>query len=91
MSSKIVWSVSDSTHPCDPQKSTKMAVSAPWYLAQLHQLTSFADNPSRGDLAWGEEVIRLESSKYSVTVPAGLKNGQYILRHEVYCTVSFPL
>nr|AAM22493.1 family 61 endoglucanase [Phanerodontia chrysosporium] len=40
-------------------------------------------NPSRGDLAWGEEVIRLEGSKYSVTIPAGLKPGQYLLRHEI--------
>ncbi|GJE96295.1 glycosyl hydrolase family 61 protein [Phanerochaete sordida] len=40
-------------------------------------------NPSRGDLAWGEEVIRLEDSIYSVTIPAGLKPGQCILRHEI--------
>ncbi|KAI0826292.1 glycosyl hydrolase family 61-domain-containing protein [Irpex lacteus] len=42
-------------------------------------------NPDRGsDLAWGEELLRLKTnSKYSVNVPAGLENGEYILRHEI--------
>ncbi|KAI0682924.1 glycosyl hydrolase family 61-domain-containing protein [Cytidiella melzeri] len=41
-------------------------------------------NPDRGsDLAWGEELLRLKNSIYSVNVPAGLENGEYILRHEI--------
>lgn len=50
----------------------------------LANLTYPPDNPDRGDLAWGEEVIRLKNSIYSVNVPAGLANGEYILRHEVW-------
>ncbi|KAJ3555081.1 hypothetical protein NM688_g2773 [Phlebia brevispora] len=40
-------------------------------------------NPYRGDIPWGENVIRLETQVYSVHIPEGLKPGEYLLRHEI--------
>ncbi|KAI0275208.1 glycosyl hydrolase family 61-domain-containing protein [Gloeopeniophorella convolvens] len=41
-------------------------------------------NPNReDDLIWGESFLHLTPSQYQVTIPAGLANGQYLLRHEL--------
>jgi cellulase len=34
-------------------------------------------------MPWGENILHQMPSYYRVTIPAGLQNGQYILRHEV--------
>lgn len=40
-------------------------------------------NPARTATPWGENLLHLTPSQYSVTIPSGLKTGQYIIRHEV--------
>ncbi|KAI0275209.1 glycosyl hydrolase family 61-domain-containing protein [Gloeopeniophorella convolvens] len=40
-------------------------------------------NPNRANLPWGESFLHLTPSQYLVTVPSGLANGEYILRHEL--------
>lgn len=52
-------------------------------LSHAHILTSLSDNPTRTGIPWGEDIIRVKGSQYSVTVPAELENGEYILRHEI--------
>jgi hypothetical protein len=46
-----------------------------------------ADFPDRvingASMMWGERILHLTPSYYRVTVPAGLQNGEYIIRHEV--------
>jgi cellulase len=34
-------------------------------------------------MPWGENILHLTPSYYRVTIPAGLQNGEYMLRHEV--------
>ncbi len=53
------------------------------YVFRYLRVTYVTDNPNRGDIPWGENVIRLETQVYDVHVPACLKPGEYILRHEV--------
>ncbi|KAH8806680.1 glycoside hydrolase [Flagelloscypha sp. PMI_526] len=40
-------------------------------------------NPARTDYPWGENLLHKTPSVYSVTIPASIKPGQYIIRHEV--------
>ena len=53
-------------------------------LTDIHR----TDNGNRGNVPWSENVIRMNTQFYNVTVPAGLKSGEYIIRHEV--RVVFP-
>jgi hypothetical protein len=41
------------------------------------------DNPNRTEVPWGENILHLTPSYYSVTIPEGLEDGEYLLRHEV--------
>ncbi|KAI0050567.1 carbohydrate-binding module family 1 protein [Auriscalpium vulgare] len=40
-------------------------------------------NPQRTALPWGESILHNTPSQYEVTIPAGLANGEYLLRHEI--------
>jgi len=39
--------------------------------------------PARTSMPWGENILH-NGGKYSVVIPVGLANGEYILRHEVF-------
>ncbi|KAG6916994.1 hypothetical protein DXG01_004339 [Tephrocybe rancida] len=39
-------------------------------------------HPARTAMPWGENILH-NGGKYSVVIPAGLQNGEYILRHEL--------
>lgn len=41
-----------------------------------------AYHPARTSMPWGENILH-NGGKYSVVIPAGLANGEYILRHEI--------
>ena len=80
--------IHSATAICSPyamQRSTRMLVSCPIHASKGGSvLTSFGtDNGNRGSVPWGENVIRVNTQFYNVTVPAGLKAGEYIIRHEV--------
>jgi lytic cellulose monooxygenase (C1-hydroxylating) len=45
------------------------------------------DYPDRTAMPWGENILHQTPSYYKVTIPAGLMNGEYLLRHEV---LPFP-
>jgi cellulase len=49
-----------------------------WY-----SMEKLAVYPDRTAMPWGENILHLTPSYYRVTIPAGLQNGEYMLRHEV--------
>jgi hypothetical protein len=61
---------------------------------RTHHLTT--DNPDRTEMPWGENILH-NGGKYSVTIPEGLADGEYILRHEVillsflHITIAHPV
>jgi hypothetical protein len=47
-----------------------------------------SDNPDRTAMPWGDLIVDRSPAQYGVTIPAGLANGEYIVRHEVTAPVS---
>jgi len=43
----------------------------------------YHNSSQRAALPWGENILHLNPSYYKVTIPAGLQNGEYIIRHEI--------
>ncbi|KAG6856680.1 hypothetical protein H0H87_001894 [Tephrocybe sp. NHM501043] len=39
-------------------------------------------HPARTAMPWGENILH-NGGKYSVVIPEGLQNGEYLLRHEI--------
>jgi len=48
-----------------------------------HRFDADHNSTARSAYPWGENLLHLSPSIYKVTIPAGLANGEYILRHEV--------
>ncbi|KAH7102676.1 glycoside hydrolase [Auriculariales sp. MPI-PUGE-AT-0066] len=43
----------------------------------------YHNSTTRAAYPWGENLLHLTPSAYKVTIPAGLANGEYLLRHEI--------